>query len=365
MSVSDAVDGEPLVLDQRADLKSFLGLSLKNGLLNIVTLTLYRFWGKTEVRRRIWSSTYLNDEPFEYTGRGVELFIGFLLAVVVLGLPFLVAVFGAQFLGPAAAAAILLPLYLFVGFLAGFGRFTAFRYLASRTSWRGIRFLLRGSPVDYGFRYLGYGWLSGFTLGWFWPAAQRRLAAPLWNGLRFGDRKVRFDLGQARKVGVYGPFAIAWVGIFVAYAVTMGGLIGVLAATMGDIEKGAPPDPSLSQIGTIYLAFGLFALLAAVFYAPYQAAALRSVAAGISFEGVRLSLRVRWWEMAVLTITNVIMAAVTLGFLMPFVQARVAKFLVGRLETQGVADLDTVRQATDAGPRTGEGLADAFGLSPI
>jgi uncharacterized membrane protein YjgN (DUF898 family) len=109
--------GEPLVLSQRADLKSFLGLSLKNGLLNIVTLTLYRFWGKTEVRRRVWSTTYLNDEPFEYTGRGVELFIGFLIALGVIGLPFLVVVFAAQLLGPVLTAAILLPLYIGLGFL--------------------------------------------------------------------------------------------------------------------------------------------------------------------------------------------------------------------------------------------------------
>jgi uncharacterized membrane protein YjgN (DUF898 family) len=105
--------------------------------------------------------------------------------------------------------------------------------------------------------------------------------------------------------------------------------------------------------------------VATVLYAPYQAAALRSVAAGISFDGVRLKMRVRWAEMAWLTLSNAMLLVFTLGFLMPFVQARTAQFLIIRLEPSGETDLSTIRQSADAGPRHGEGLADAFGLSPI
>lgn len=35
--------GETIQIEQRADPGAFLGLSLKNGLLNLVTLNLYRF----------------------------------------------------------------------------------------------------------------------------------------------------------------------------------------------------------------------------------------------------------------------------------------------------------------------------------
>src|SRR4051812_938790 len=97
-SQAAAVGGEPIVLSQRGRLISFFWLSLRNGLLNVITLTLYRFWGKTAVRRMLWSTTYLNEEAFEYTGRGIELFVGFVLALLVLVLPFLFLAFGAQFL---------------------------------------------------------------------------------------------------------------------------------------------------------------------------------------------------------------------------------------------------------------------------
>jgi uncharacterized membrane protein YjgN (DUF898 family) len=170
-----AAGGEgPVVLSQRGQLKSFAWLSLRNGLLNLITLTLYRFWGKTEVRRRLWATTYLNDEAFEYTGRGVELFVGFLLALVVIALPFLCLVFGAQFLGPLFTLVVILPFYFFLFFIVGLGRFTAFRYLATRSSWRGVRFNIRGSARSFGLAWLGYMLLSAITLGWFWPAAERR-----------------------------------------------------------------------------------------------------------------------------------------------------------------------------------------------
>ena len=61
-------------------------IALLNALLFVVTLTIYRFWAKTNVRRHIWSCVRINGEPLEYTGRGMELLLGFL---IVFGLFFL------------------------------------------------------------------------------------------------------------------------------------------------------------------------------------------------------------------------------------------------------------------------------------
>ena len=40
-----------------------VGLSFKNFLLTVITLGIYSFWGKTEVRKRIWSSVRIQGEP--------------------------------------------------------------------------------------------------------------------------------------------------------------------------------------------------------------------------------------------------------------------------------------------------------------
>jgi uncharacterized membrane protein YjgN (DUF898 family) len=361
---NDTASAGSVRLEQRLSPASFVGLSFKNGFLNIVTLTLYRFWGRTEVRRRIWAATYLNDEPLEYTGRGMELFKGFLFALLVVGLPFLIAGFGAQLLG-SAGLLLFIPLYLLLFFLLGFGVFTAFRYLASRTVWRGVRFGLEGSPVRYGRDYLGYLLLTAVTFGWFAPAMQRRMAGRLWGGLRFGDRKFSFDIDAARKEGVYGPYAIAFLGSFVAYILLA--FVGVAAMAGSGIANDMKPGavPPLGFIAGIYVFLAVYLVITSTLFAGYQAAMLRSIAAGVSFGDLRFKLDAKWLPMAGLTLGNLALLAVTLGFLMPLVQARTSKFLLDRLIISGAADLEAISQSAVAAPRTGEGLADAFGSAVI
>jgi uncharacterized membrane protein YjgN (DUF898 family) len=355
--------GEGLVLTQRGSPSAFLGLSVRNGLLNLITLTLYRFWGKTEVRRRLWATTYLNDEAFEYTGLGMELFKGFLLALAVIVVPFLIVIFGAQFMGPGFALLVILPVYGFMGFLLGFGRFTAFRYLASRTSWRGVRFQLRGSPVKFAWRSLGYIALSVVSLGWFWPAAERRLFGQLWDGLSFGDHPFEFRIEAARKEKVYGAYAIGWVGAFVAYMIYSS---VVLAAVMPLVKAGGPSAmPTLGAMATIYATAFVLALVLVVVLAPFHAALLRSMAAGVGFGDVRFKLKLSWLDLAGMTLSNIVLATFSLGLLMPFVEARARKFLIDRLEATGLIDLDAIGQAAAHRPRTGEGLADAFGIAIV
>ncbi len=52
------------------------GIYLVNALLSIVTLNVYYFWGKTKLRRYLWSHTQFMGDRFEYLGTGKELFKG-------------------------------------------------------------------------------------------------------------------------------------------------------------------------------------------------------------------------------------------------------------------------------------------------
>ena len=236
-------------------------------------------------------------------------------------------------------------------------------YLASRTAWRGVRFQLRGSASSFGWTFLGYGALSGVSLGWFWPAADRRLAGRLWGALSFGDHPLEFRIEEARKEKVYPAYALGWVGGIVGYAVFMSIIFGMLAPQMRQGASPAPPD--LHEIGVIYVAAFVLAIFYAVAFAPFHAAMLRSVAAGIGFGEVRFKLRLRWTELAGLTLVNIGLLIVSLGLLLPFIEARTRKFLLDRLESSGTTDLDVIGQAPNSGPRTGEGLADAFGIATI
>ena len=50
-----------------------------NIFLTLVTLGIYRFWGKTRIRQYVWSHLRYKGDAFEYTGKGLELFLGFLI----------------------------------------------------------------------------------------------------------------------------------------------------------------------------------------------------------------------------------------------------------------------------------------------
>ena len=109
------------------------------------------------------------------------------------------------------------------------------------------------------------------------------------------------------------------------------------------------------------------AVLAPIFllvWAPYQPAMMRSIAHGVTMDSAGFVLDVKalplWW----LTVSNLFLIIVTLGFLMPWAQARTARFLIQRLKSAGKAKVGLAHQ-TGRGPGSGEGLADACGFSAI
>src|SRR4029078_5413431 len=159
--------------------KTGLGrIALVNFLLSLVTLTIYRFWAKTNVRPHFWSCVHINGEPLEYTGRGIELFLGFLIVFGLFILPLLVGISILQYtLGPGHPAIILIELVVGLIFLLlwGMAIYRARRYQLSRTLWRGIRGALVGSSLTYSLLYFVASPLRSMTLGWSPPAMNLNL----------------------------------------------------------------------------------------------------------------------------------------------------------------------------------------------
>jgi len=349
-------EGETLTFGEKIKSGDFVGLSFKNFLLNLVTLSLYRFWAKTEVRRRIWEKVSLNGEPVEYTGKGLELFLGFLKALVIIFVPYLAVMLAAQFIGKWFLV-LLLPMYIGLFVLLGAAIFMAFRYIAGRTTWRGVRFRMKGSPADFGWAYLGYGLLTSITFGWFAPAMTMRLEGKLWGNLSFGDKKLSWK--RASNENLYGPFALAWIVGIVGYGVFLAML---MPSFMGGLRPDGAPDVTL--FFKIYGYALVYALVVAVASAPYHAAVMRAVAAAIRIDDARFSTSVKAVDLLVLSLTNGLITVFSLGILTPVVAARTVRFVISRLSSTGTVNLAEVLQA----PRSAsgdEGLADAFDLSPF
>src|SRR5437899_5818637 len=126
--------GAALVYDGRVG--PLFRLWLKVTLLAVLTLGFYRFWGRTRIRKYLWSRISLDGERFEYDGTGGELFRRFLVTLVVLA-PLLFAPQIARLVGASAGEtgivqAVQVALLFFVAYL---GYYTGRRYRLNRTLW--------------------------------------------------------------------------------------------------------------------------------------------------------------------------------------------------------------------------------------
>lgn len=156
-------------------------LAFVTSLLTLVTVGIYRFWAKTRIRKYIWSSVRLGGDAFEYTGTGLEKFLGFLVAIVVLALYLAVVQMTLFFFGMnifaepvtiedmiAQMAATYLTFFAVVP-LWFFATYRARRYKLARTRWRSIRFGMEKGAWGYVLRAIGHWFLTLSTLGLLLP----------------------------------------------------------------------------------------------------------------------------------------------------------------------------------------------------
>ncbi len=359
---------ESLVFNQSATWGGIMPITLLNALLNIVTLTLWRFWGRTRVRRYLWSTTTVNGTPLEYTGSGWELFRSFIIVMLVVFLPIYAVIFAGQLMLPPDQAMVILglayiPLILLFYWLLGVAVWVARRYRLSRTTWRGIRLGQSGSANRYAWASIGYSILTAITLGWYAPAAEMRLTRMLWADTFYGDRRFSVPVSEEGLAGpTYGAYALAWfsgiLGYFAFLAVFM-------ALNWDAVSSGAQPSSDFAMIAKTYLALLIYAVVVGLFNLPYAAALLRRKAQIVNFEGVSFSLRVDMWSLGWVYGVNMIIIIFTLGFGLPIAQMRMWRYIFTRLEAQGEIDIAAIRQNADKGPKSGEGLADAFDIGNV
>ncbi len=176
-----------LPVEYRGTPTPLLKLSLVTTILTIITLGIYRFWARARLRRYFWSAITPGGDPMEYSGTGLEKFLGFLIAVaflaVYLGLLQLGLFYAGlsmfseaetdaelilQFVGQYITFFAILPLIFYAQYR---GR----RYILSRTRWRGLRFGVEPAAFGYIWRGMLYSFLSLITLGILTPLQTFRL----------------------------------------------------------------------------------------------------------------------------------------------------------------------------------------------
>ena len=139
----------------------FFKIWILNILMSILTLGIYSFWGKTRIRQYAIASFSLDNDSFVYTGKGRELFIGFMKAMLLMlvicaistaiSLPIAIYIFpnSSELIGYISVYLLYAVAYLFI---LPFALYSSFRYRLNRLSWRGIRGSVTGSAFKYAIR---------------------------------------------------------------------------------------------------------------------------------------------------------------------------------------------------------------------
>lgn len=338
-------------------LGAVIRLSVVNALLNIVTLALWRFWGKTRVRAYLWGHTTIWGEPLEYVGRGGELFIGFLLAMLVVFTPYMILVSVAQFMLVAENpwGALLFALAQFaLFFLIGVGLYRARRYLMTRTIWRGLRAGQDGSALTYALLILGHIVLMGLTLGWSAPWMSMKIERYQLNHTRFGDTGFQCT---ATSASLYKRYALVWFS-FIPVIASMG-LLGLL---MDYPDPDAmEPGEFFAKLALVYVwLFGSILLFTALPLAAYNAAYWRQIAAHTRFDGIGFSFDLGAWRLLRLFVGNGLITTLSLGILRPVASMRTLRTACQCLSMDSQPDLARLFASTQPIPRTGEGLVAAL-----
>ena len=219
------------------DASKLFWLVMKTGFLTVITLGIYRFWMKTHVRQFYWNAIRVDEEPLEYTGRALELLLGFLMAILFLAI-YLFAVNFALITASIIQLEQMEPA-IFLSFLAvlpfvPYASYRSQRYLLSRTRWRGIRFGLDLAAWSYAGRWFLWTFASLLTLGLLSPIADFSLRKFITDRMSYGDQQFRL-VGKAG--GLYRGYLPAWG--MMALAATLFGL----AIAYGAFD---PDDPSLT-----------------------------------------------------------------------------------------------------------------------
>lgn len=249
------------------DTGPLFGLALKTTMLTVITLGIYRFWARTRIRRYIWSAVRPGGDEIEYTGTGLEKFLGFLIAVVVLAvylgiLQVLLMFLGFNVLGlmterfPTEAEMMMQIAVPYITLLAlapliFFAQYRGRRYMMSRTRWRGVRFAMDQAAWGYVWRGLLYSLLTIISLGLLMPLATFKLEKYMTDRTWYGDAKL---VQGGRWTMLYK--AMVHVILSLVLLVVAGGLIGFGAS--GGNEEFAILGGVLVFAAYLYLIYAFY-----------------------------------------------------------------------------------------------------------
>jgi uncharacterized membrane protein YjgN (DUF898 family) len=404
--MSDSRDGKPSAVTFHGSWTDFAKIALPNVLLTLVTLGFYRFWATTREREYLWAQTRFIDEPLEWTGRGIELFIGFIMVFFLIVLPLVIIQFiiqGALLQGqPIVAGVIVFVLFMLILYLTGVAYFRALRYRLSRTYWRGIRGGSDDPGFNYGVSYIWKNFVGALALYLLYPWASMSLWNERWSHMSFGPYKFE---SNARWQSLMKRYLLFYLAPFLFF-------VGVIAIGFSAASGGGDPfsggGAAVGVVAIVFAILGLYIFMpiaALLYYSKFMRVAISALRLGeLEFEFTARSPDwILFWlaNLAIFMIAyfaafipfslivaadpsqfaqqleagesilsfglifSALLAIIPLAFANSLIRYRSWKFFVVHTEAFGEVNLDRMTQSETASSGHGEGLLDAFDVGAI
>lgn len=295
---------------------TLFGIQIVNLFLILITFGVYYFWGKVRVRKYLWGQTDIHGDRLAYHGTGKETFFGWLKAMLIFGIPLLIAQNVPQILGAPLPVTIVcigisfLLVYLFLPIAIVGMR----RYRYSRTSLRGIRFSFRGRWWEFAKTFYWGLFLMFLTLGLYKPYFDMRISAYVMEKSFFGMKGFGFD--------------------------------------------GRGSDLIKYHIITILLALPTL-LVSRVWYGFYTK---KYIWNHMTFDTARFQSTITFGGYLWLYITNILLLLCTVGFGAPWVKVRTLRYIMDNLTLEGDLDMAAIVQEAQVSTATGEEIGDFLEL---
>ena len=252
---------------------TLFGIHLVNTLVTLLTLGLYYYWAKVRVRMFLFSQTEFAGDRFSYHGNARELLNGALKASLVFGVPYYLLSNVGFFLESDMAIQVALQVagWLLLLLFIPVAIVSSRRYRLSRTAWRGIRFSFQGKTLDFLKLWLSGYFLTGVTLGLYYPYFSTRKQTFLTAHSYFGSEPFKFSGDGAV---LFRPFLrvyllavtiaiIAVLGLYPFIELPSQGIVD--PETVGPLDDRSNSRPDHRRAGVSFSLAPVFSDRAAVF----------------------------------------------------------------------------------------------------
>lgn len=320
-----------------------------NLLLFFLTLSFYRFWGRTRIRQYVWNHIAVYGDRLEYTGTGKELCIGFLITLPIYGIIVAISAITNQNI-------TLIPI-LIIGY---FAVFCGYRYRVTRTSWRAIRsHFPESASTPYSLLCLKRAFINMVTLGIRIPHSDLIKWQALVKNLSLGSVQADYSIDAK---GLMAPHI---------FSALIGGFVfGLIIATGIGIGEGVLKLGTLQtkdEIEKVRLYFVVIAMVIALpfFYIIrqwYTGALVRRKFTGIRIGSVSTSCHFTVRRYMGFKLVNLLILIFTLGLGSAFILHRKARFFCRFVTFEGQPDETMIQQMTEDKTTFAEGFMDAFGI---